>query len=103
MAIQATDTSQQRSLDLLAGAGALVQQEQTAQSSSLILLGRARRDALECALRLDAQVILFCDFDRVLHWAECYPVELAGVAVDLAAHDFTVLGRTTRAFESHPR
>jgi hypothetical protein len=103
IAIQATHASQPRSLDLLAGAGALVQQEQTAQSSSLIRLGHARRSVLECALRLDARVILFCDFDRVLHWAECYPVELAGVAVDLATHDFTVLGRTTRAFESHPR
>jgi hypothetical protein len=103
IAIQATHASQPRALDLLASAGALVQQEQTAQSSSLILLGRARRDALESALRLLAPVILFCDFDRVLHWAECYPVELAGVAGDLAAHDFTVLGRTRRAFESHPR
>ena len=72
-------------------------------ASSLILLGHARRNALECALRLDAPVILFCDFDRVLHWAECYPEELAHVARDLAARDFTVLGRTQRAFESHPR
>jgi hypothetical protein len=103
IAIQATYASQLRSLDLLVGAGAVVQQEQTAQSSSLILLGRARRDVLECALRLDAQVILFCDFDRVLHWAECYPDELACVVGDLAKHDFTVLGRTKRAFGSHPR
>jgi hypothetical protein len=103
LAIQATQASQQRSLDLLAGAGAVVQREEMAQSSSLILLGRARRDALECALRLDAPTILFCDFDRVLHWAECYPAELASVASDLAAHDFTVLGRTERAFASHPR
>jgi hypothetical protein len=103
IAIQATQASQQRSLDLLAGAGALVQQEESAQSSSLVLLGRARRDALECAVGLDAPMILFCDFDRALHWAECYPDELASVASDLAARDFTVLGRTKRAFASHPR
>ncbi len=103
LAIQATQASQKRSLDLLAGAGALVQQEESAQPSSLILLGRARRDALECALRLDAPTILFCDFDRVLHWAEWYPDELSRVANDLAAHDFTVLGRTERAFATHPR
>jgi hypothetical protein len=103
IAIQATQASQQRSLDLLAGAGALVQQEESARSSSLVLLGRARRDALGCALRLDAPVILFCDFDRALHWAECYPDELACVASDLAARDLTVLGRTARAFGSHPR
>ena len=103
IAIQATQASQPRSLDLLAGAGALVQQEESAHSSSLVLLGRARRDALGCALRLDAPVILFCDFDRALHWAECYPDELARVASDLAARDLTVLGRTARAFGSHPR
>jgi hypothetical protein len=103
IAIQATHASQQRSLDLLSGAGALVQQEETAQSSSLIMLGCARRDALKCALLLDAPVILFCDFDRVLHWAECYPAELARVVNDLVERDFTVLGRTERAFGSHPR
>src|SRR4051812_19906397 len=47
IAIQATQASQPRSLELLANAGAVVQQEESAQSSSLILLGRARRDALE--------------------------------------------------------
>ncbi len=103
IAIQVTHASQPRSLDLLAGAGALVQQEESAQSSSLTLLGRARRDALECALRLDAPMILFCDFDRVLHWAECYPDELARIVGDLTQCDFTVLGRTERAFGSHPR
>jgi hypothetical protein len=103
IAIQATQASQPRSIDLLAGAGALVQREASAQSSSLTLLGRARRDALECALRLDAHVMLFCDFDRVLHWAECYPDELAQVVSNLAERDFTVLGRTERAFASHPR
>jgi hypothetical protein len=103
MAIQATHVSQQRSIDLLVGAGAVVQQEQSAQSASLTMLGGVRRDVLELALRVDAPLILFCDFDRVLHWAECYPDELTRVVGGLAAHDFTVLGRSERAFASHPR
>ena len=103
LAIQATHSSQQRSLDMLAGAGALMQQEQGHQSSSLTQLGGARRDALEFALRADAPAILFCDFDRVLHWAECYPDELAQVVMRVTEHDFTVLGRSERAFASHPR
>ncbi|HJZ46467.1 MAG TPA: hypothetical protein VKE41_04850 [Roseiflexaceae bacterium] len=103
IAIQATHASQQRSLDLLIGAGAHVQREQAPESSSLILLGRARRDALELGLSLNAPAILFCDFDRALHWAECYPEELADVVAQISAHDFTVLGRTERAFVSHPR
>jgi hypothetical protein len=103
IAIKATHASQLRSLDLLASAGALVQQEESVQSSSLVLLGRARREALETALRLDMPTILFCDFDRVLHWAEAYPNELAQVANAITTRDFTVLGRTKRAFTSHPR
>jgi hypothetical protein len=103
IAIQATHASQQRSLDLLAGVGALIQREAAPESSSLIVLGHARRAALELGLRLGTPVILFCDFDRALHWAERYPDELARVAAELGEWDFTVLGRTERAFASHPR
>jgi hypothetical protein len=102
IAIQTTHASQQRSLDLLAGAGALIQQE-AAESSSLVLLGHARRTALELGLRLYAPAMLFCDFDRALHWAEYYPDELARVVSRLGEYDMTVLGRTERAFASHPR
>jgi hypothetical protein len=103
IAIQATHASQRRSLDLLAGAGACIQQEEAPASSNLILLGRARRAALELGLQLNAPVILFCDFDRALHWAECYPDELMRIVTQLGERDFTVLGRTERAFASHPR
>jgi len=103
IAIQATHASQQRSLDLLAGASALIQREAAPESSGLVLLGCARRAALELGLRVNAPAILFCDFDRVLHWAECYPDELARVVSQLGENDMTVLGRTERAFASHPR
>ncbi|HEU5102359.1 MAG TPA: hypothetical protein VFU22_25225 [Roseiflexaceae bacterium] len=103
IAIQATHASQQRSLDLLAGVGALIQREDTPDSSSLVLLGHARRAALELGLRLEMPTILFCDFDRALHWAEFYPDELADVVSRLGEYDMTVLGRTERAFASHPR
>ena len=103
IAIQATHASQQRSLDLLLGARALTQREAAPESSSLVVLGHARRAALELGLRLSAPMIFFCDFDRVLHWAEHYPDELARVVAELGERDFTVLGRTERAFASHPR
>jgi hypothetical protein len=103
IAIQTTHASQQRSLDLLAGAGALIEREAAPESSSLVLLGQARRAALEMGLRLNAPAILFCDFDRVLHWAEYYPDELARVVAQLGENDMTVLGRSERAFASHPR
>jgi hypothetical protein len=103
IAIQATHASQQRSLDLLAAAGAHVRREPAAAFSSLMRLGRARSAAIELGLQLDLPVILFCDFDRALHWAERYPAELAQIVAELSARDFTVLGRTERAFASHPR
>jgi hypothetical protein len=104
MAFQVTQATQERSLALLADVGALVQREPVArQDESLFGLGRARRRALELALRFDTPNILFGDFDRIMHWVECYPDELAQVVARIPAHDFTLLGRTERAFASHPR
>jgi hypothetical protein len=103
IAIQATHASQPSALDLLRSAGALVRQETSSEFNGLPYLGATRRAAVELALSLDAEFIVFCDFDRVLHWAEYHAAELAQVAASISAHDFTVLGRTERAFASHPR
>jgi hypothetical protein len=102
IAIQVSQASQQRSIDLLTNTGAHVRREPTAEFSSLPQLGRARRAAIELGAQLDLPVILFCDFDRALHWAERYPAELARIVAELSERDFTVLGRTERAFASHP-
>jgi hypothetical protein len=66
-------------------------------------LGLARRAAVALALKCDAPFVLYCDCDRALHWAEHHPQELAQTAGRLTEHDFTVLGRTPRAFDTHPR
>lgn len=73
--------------------------------SGHLQLGFWRRFAVEHALRDSAAAthIHFCDFDRVLHWIEFYPAELKAVQAELIRYDFTVLGRTPRAFASHPR
>lgn len=103
LAIQAAYASQPRAIELLRSAGALVCQETTAEFNGLPMLGGARRSALELAFQLDAEFRLFCDFDRILHWAEYHPAELERVVAAITTHDFTVLGRTERAFASHPR
>ena len=103
LAIQAAYASPLEALEMLRSAGALVQQEPTSEYNGLPTLGGARRSVLELALEHDAEFILFCDFDRALHWAEFHLAELERVAAAIAAHDFTVLGRTERAFGSHPR
>lgn len=68
-------------------------------------LGRWRRGAVQLALDAfpNAEWLLFCDLDRVLHWIEYWPDELAATLAELPAFDLTVLGRTPRAFASHPR
>jgi hypothetical protein len=104
MAFLVSHATQERSLTLLGSAGAQVRLEIAEQrAASWRGLGLARRAAIELALGLEAPFILFCDFDRMIHWVERYPEELARVVTSLPEHDFTVLGRTERAFASHPR
>lgn len=102
-AIRASCTSSDGSLALLASAGALVVREGPRQVNEAPKLGIARREAVALALQLDTDWVMYCDGDRVLHWADRFPKELARVVVHLSDYDFTVLGRTERAFNSHPR
>ena len=73
MAVQASSSAPGRSLALLAAAGAAVRRTDTGPAAGIEGLGRARRDAVELALRHAAPAILFFDFDGLLHWAERYP------------------------------
>lgn len=98
--VQATVETSPRSVEALRAAGVLVRQHAT---DGHLRLGRARRAAVELGLQLGSSHVLFCDFDRVLHWAEFHLDELEAVAARLPEHDFTVLGRTARAFDTHPR
>jgi hypothetical protein len=68
-------------------------------------LGHWRRKSVELSLQEapTATHIHFCDFDRLLHWADYYQDELCTVLDIISDHDFTVLGRTPRAFATHPR
>ena len=66
-------------------------------------LGWFRRAAVQLALHGPCPFILYCDFDRSLHWMEFHPQELSEVTQQIIAHDFTILGRTPRAFATHPR
>ena len=103
VAVQATYATQARSLALVEASGALTRRDATSEFAGLRQLGHTRRATLDLALQLGAPFMLFCDFDRALHWAEHYPDELTQVVARIPAHDFTVLGRTARAFASHPR
>jgi hypothetical protein len=43
-----------------------------------------------------------CDFDRLLHWWHHWRDELAATLARLPAADLTILGRTERAWSTHP-
>lgn len=101
IAVYANAATAPRSIGYLRDQGARVVNE--AQLVGLNHLGWFRRAAVELALRGPCPFILYCDFDRMLHWMEFHPQELNAVAQRISAHDFTVLGRTARAFATHPR
>jgi hypothetical protein len=102
LAVIHTAATPQASVDVLAAAGAHVLQ-QPAGSEGSQRLGAARRDVITQAFQTGVPHVMYCDLDRALHWVLSYPDELAQVAALSAEHDSTVLGRTARAFHSHPR
>lgn len=69
-------------------------------------IGTARRAALRAAVADGYDAYLAIDFDRWLHWAGTYPEELAGLPsrIDrqLPRRWYACLGRTARAFATHP-
>lgn len=100
IAVLASQTTPPDALAPLEAAGVLVR---LVPPQGLVLLGRTRRDALAVGLEAGAEWLFFCDLDRILHWAEFYPDELSQTAAAITGVDLTVLGRTPRAFASHPR
>jgi hypothetical protein len=68
--------------------------------------GSAQREALAAARAEGHRTILVCDFDRWLHWAGRFPDELAALPARLDRRRpnvwYACLGRTARAFATHP-
>jgi len=46
--------------------------------------------------------IFYCDFDRALHWIKTYSEELKQLAKSPPENDYVLIGRTKRAFQTHP-
>ena len=103
IAVRASSAAFQPSLQFLAESGVCVYQEPGGDANAPAHVGKGRRKAVELALTLGQPCVLYCDGDRMLHWAEHYPEELTAVTRHLPAYDFTVYGRTPRAFATHPR
>lgn len=65
-------------------------------------IGVARRQALRLAIEGSAGFFHYCDLDRLLHWWRAYPAELRAAVARIPGHDYLVIGRTDRAFRTHP-
>lgn len=63
----------------------------------------SRRRVLRAGLDGGTSHFHIVDMDRVLHWAANYPGELRETVARIPGSDFTILGRTPRALQTHPR
>lgn len=95
-----TPSTDERLLEILAAFGSVSIGEANQ-------IGQSRRAVLRQARADGFETIIYCDFDRWLHWAARHADELAGLpaAIQRAHPDrwYVCLGRTRRAFTTHPR
>lgn len=88
-------------LDLLRNHGIRVQNN-TEGSSGIQHIGEVRRRTVGMGLEMGTPHLQICDFDRSIHWVARYPQELKAVIDDIPSYDLLVLGRTKRAWATHP-
>ena len=72
------------------------------KSAGINRTGVVRRATVRAGLRAGTPYLQLCDFDRALHWAAYHLAELESIIADLPAYDLLVLGRTARAWATHP-
>jgi hypothetical protein len=65
-------------------------------------IGHVRRATVRSGLQAGTSHLQMCDFDRAIHWVANYPHELEAVIADIPNYDLLVLGRTERAWATHP-
>jgi len=59
--------------------------------------------ALERGLCERPDHIFYCDLDRLLHWVKAYPEEYHHTRRIALEYEFLMVGRTPRAFQTHPQ
>lgn len=97
MVIFATEETADRALAPLLAAGAIVTRHPTDYGE----IGWRRLGAVRQAASL-APAIHLCDFDRLLHWWHHWRAELDTILARIPTVDLLILGRTERAWATHP-
>ena len=62
-----------------------------------------RYEALRLAAERDASYIHYADLDRLIRWAQTRPDELRRTLERIQLSDCAVIGRTEKAYETHPQ
>jgi hypothetical protein len=88
-------------LAVLRRCGAAVHLDST-EAAGIQQLGIIRRETLRAGLLAGTSHLQLCDFDRAIHWSACCPGEMDAIAAEIPSYDLLVLGRTERAWASHP-
>jgi len=88
-------------LDCLTSHGVTIKLGQD-RPESVHNIGAVRKEALLAGLSVGSPYLQLCDFDRAIHWVAHYPGELDEVIRSIPDHDLLVLGRTERAWATHP-
>lgn len=88
-------------LELLLRQGVVAQVDRE-KSAGIQRMGDVRRQTVRAGLETGTTHLQLCDFDRALHWIAHYPGELAAVVQEIPDYDLLVLGRTERAWATHP-
>lgn len=96
-----TPTTSPQAIDFLEKKGFKV--HKCNNSSRVNIYNSSLKQALDSGNLDNKSRILCIDFDRLLHWIAKYPKELKGVLYESHEVDYLHLGRTSRAFDSHPR
>jgi len=94
-------STQPAMLELLRNNGARVEVDNR-PAAGIEQIGQVRRKTLRAGLQAGTSHLQLCDFDRALHWVAHYPDELDQVISEIPSYDMVVLGRTTRAWATHP-
>ena len=81
--------------------GASVHLDST-EATGIQQLGLIRREMLRAGLLAGTSHLQLCDGDRAVHWSARYPGEMDAVAAEIPNYDLLILGRTERAWATHP-
>jgi hypothetical protein len=89
-------------LELLRQYGVSVHVAEEQKAAGIHRIGDVRRKTIRAGLLAGTSHLQMCDFDRAIHWVANYPEELREVIAEIPNYDLLVLGRTDRAWATHP-